>query len=92
MASSSARSRKAHNFSQEQLAGAASVDVDTVGRIERGERRSTRPATVAKLTTALGSSTIPGLDDLMSHRSGTRHRTAPARSCAFRSAPEREAH
>jgi transcriptional regulator with XRE-family HTH domain len=49
-----ARFRKARNLSQEGLAAAASVGVDTVGRIERGERRTTRPATVAKLATVLG--------------------------------------
>ena len=48
-----ARFRKARNLSQEELAAAASVGVDTVGRIERGERRTTRPATVAKLAQVL---------------------------------------
>ncbi|MFD1044319.1 helix-turn-helix domain-containing protein [Kibdelosporangium lantanae] len=52
-----ARFRKARNLSQEQLAEAASVGVDTVGRIERAERRTTRPSTVAKLANALGVST-----------------------------------
>jgi transcriptional regulator with XRE-family HTH domain len=51
-----ARFRKARNLSQEELAAAASVGVDTVGRIERGERRTTRPATVAKLAHVLGVS------------------------------------
>lgn len=49
-----ARFRKARDLSQEELAAAASVGVDTVGRIERGERRTTRPATVAKLAKVLG--------------------------------------
>lgn len=48
-----ARIRKARNMSQEQLAAAAGVGVDTIGRIERGERRTTRPSTVAKLARAL---------------------------------------
>jgi len=52
-----ARFRKARNLSQEQLAEAASVGVDTIGRIERSERRTTRPATLAKLAQALGVST-----------------------------------
>lgn len=47
------RLRKSQNLSQEELAAAAGVGVDTVGRIERGERRTTRPGTVAKLATAL---------------------------------------
>jgi transcriptional regulator with XRE-family HTH domain len=51
-----ARFRKARNLSQEELAAAASVGVDTVGRIERGERRTTRPATVAKLARVLAVS------------------------------------
>lgn len=54
LADNVARFRKARNLSQEELAAAASVGVDTVGRIERGERRTTRPATVAKLARALG--------------------------------------
>lgn len=48
-----ARYRKGRNMSQEELAAAADVGVDTIGRIERGERRTTRPATVAKLARAL---------------------------------------
>ncbi|ATE52810.1 helix-turn-helix domain-containing protein [Actinosynnema pretiosum] len=51
-----ARFRKARNLSQEELAAAASVGVDTVGRIERGERRTTRPSTIVKLAQALGVS------------------------------------
>jgi transcriptional regulator with XRE-family HTH domain len=53
LAENLARFRKARNLSQEELAAAASVGVDTVGRIERGERRTTRPATVAKLARVL---------------------------------------
>ncbi|MBY8852693.1 helix-turn-helix transcriptional regulator, partial [Saccharothrix sp. MB29] len=48
------RLRKARDLSQEELAAAADVGVDTVGRIERGETRMTRPSTVAKLAKALG--------------------------------------
>ncbi|OLF11018.1 hypothetical protein BLA60_13455 [Actinophytocola xinjiangensis] len=47
-----ARFRKARNLSQEQLS-AAGVAVDTVARIERAERQTTRPATVRKLAAAL---------------------------------------
>lgn len=49
-----ARIRKARNFSQEQLAAAAGVAVDTIARIERAERQTTRPSTVDKLAAALG--------------------------------------
>lgn len=48
------RIRKARNLSQEELAGAAGVAVDTVARIERGERQTTRTATLHKLARALG--------------------------------------
>ncbi|GAA3464225.1 helix-turn-helix domain-containing protein [Saccharothrix longispora] len=51
------RLRKARDLSQEELAAAADVGVDTVGRVERGETRMTRPSTVAKLAKALGVST-----------------------------------
>ncbi|HEV2782363.1 MAG TPA: helix-turn-helix transcriptional regulator [Actinophytocola sp.] len=51
-----ARIRKARDLSQEQLAAAAGVAVDTVARIERGERQTTRPSTVNKLAAALGVS------------------------------------
>ncbi|WP_410654140.1 helix-turn-helix domain-containing protein [Amycolatopsis sp. lyj-112] len=53
LAENLARFRKARNLSQEELAAAASVGVDTVGRIERGDRRTTRPATIAKLARVL---------------------------------------
>jgi transcriptional regulator with XRE-family HTH domain len=49
-----ARIRKARDLSQEQLAASAGVAVDTVARIERGERQTTRPSTVNKLAAALG--------------------------------------
>jgi transcriptional regulator with XRE-family HTH domain len=49
-----ARIRKARNLSQEQLAASAGVAVDTVARIERAERKTTRPSTVNKLAAALG--------------------------------------
>jgi len=48
------RLRKARDLSQEELAEAASVGVDTIGRIERGTRRTTRPATLHRLAQALG--------------------------------------
>src|SRR5438034_695959 len=49
-----ARIRKARNLSQEQLAASAGLAVDTVARIERAERKTTRPSTVDKLAAALG--------------------------------------
>jgi transcriptional regulator with XRE-family HTH domain len=49
-----ARIRKARNLSQEELAAGAGVAVDTVARIERGERQTTRTATLNKLARALG--------------------------------------
>ncbi|HEX4700926.1 MAG TPA: helix-turn-helix transcriptional regulator [Pseudonocardiaceae bacterium] len=48
------RIRKARNLSQEELAAAAGVAVDTVARIERGERQTTRTSTLNKLAQALG--------------------------------------
>lgn len=58
-----ARIRKARNLSQEELAASAGVAVDTVARIERGERQTTRTATLNKLATALGvqPSTLLGI-------------------------------
>jgi transcriptional regulator with XRE-family HTH domain len=58
-----ARIRKARNLSQEELAAAAGVAVDTVARIERGERQTTRTATLNKLADALGvaPSTLLGI-------------------------------
>ncbi|MFT7836950.1 helix-turn-helix transcriptional regulator [Saccharothrix sp. BKS2] len=50
------RLRKARDLSQEELAAAADVGVDTVGRIERAETRMTRPSTMTKLAKALGVS------------------------------------
>ncbi|WP_410563842.1 helix-turn-helix domain-containing protein [Amycolatopsis sp. cmx-4-61] len=50
------RIRKARDFSQEGLAEAASVGVDTVARIEQGTRTTSRPATLRKLAAALGVS------------------------------------
>ena len=49
-----ARLRKARNLSQEELAEVAGVGVDTVGRVERGERHTVRPQTLARLARALG--------------------------------------
>lgn len=58
-----ARIRKARNLSQEELAAAAGVAVDTVARIERGERQTTRTSTLNKLSDALGvqPSTLLGI-------------------------------
>ena len=57
------RIRKARNLSQEELAAAAGVAVDTVARIERGERQTTRTSTLNKLARALGvePSTLLGI-------------------------------
>lgn len=57
------RIRKARNLSQEELAAGAGVAVDTVARIERGERQTTRTATLNKLARALGvePSTLLGI-------------------------------
>ena len=58
-----ARIRKARNLSQEELAASAGVAVDTVARIERGERQTTRTSTLDKLARALGvePSTLLGI-------------------------------
>src|SRR6266566_6344777 len=47
------RIRKGRNLSQEELAAAAGVAVDTVARIERGERQTTRTSTLNKLARGL---------------------------------------
>jgi transcriptional regulator with XRE-family HTH domain len=58
-----ARIRKARNLSQEELAASAGVAVDTVARIERGERQTTRTATLNNLARGLGvePSTLLGI-------------------------------
>ncbi|MGH3515996.1 MAG: helix-turn-helix domain-containing protein [Haloechinothrix sp.] len=48
-----ARIRKARDFSQERLAEAASVGVDTIARIEQGTRTTSRPETLRRLADAL---------------------------------------
>jgi transcriptional regulator with XRE-family HTH domain len=48
-----ARIRKARNLSQEELAQAAGLAVDTIARIERGERQTTRTLTLDNLARAL---------------------------------------
>src|SRR4030088_3158390 len=57
------RIRKARNLFPEELAAAAGVAVDTVARIERGERQTTRTSTLHKLARALGvePSTLLGI-------------------------------
>lgn len=49
-----ARYRKARDLSQERLAEAAGISVDTVARIEQGTRTTTRPGTLRKLAQARG--------------------------------------
>ncbi|MPZ00458.1 MAG: helix-turn-helix domain-containing protein [Actinophytocola sp.] len=48
-----ARIRKARDLSQERLAEAASVGVDTIARIEQGTRTSSRPETLRRIAAAL---------------------------------------
>lgn len=48
-----ARYRKLRGLSQERLAEAASLGVDTVARIEQGTRTTTRPATLRQPAAAL---------------------------------------
>lgn len=55
LATNLSRCRKARNLSQEQLAEAAGVGVDTISRIERGTRSASRPSTVHRLASALGT-------------------------------------
>lgn len=57
LAENLARIRKSRDLSQEELAEAASVGVDTVARIEQGARAFTRPSTLQKLAAALGVTT-----------------------------------
>lgn len=76
-----ARRRRAAGLSQEELAAAAGVGVDTVGRLERGERQVTRPDTLARLATALR--TTPGA--LLGLSAG-RSATATAMATALRKA------
>ncbi|OXM50313.1 transcriptional regulator [Amycolatopsis thailandensis] len=49
-----ARIRKGRDLSQEQLAEAAAVGIDTVARIEQGTRTTCRPKTLRSLANALG--------------------------------------
>ena len=56
-----ARLRKVRDLSQERLAEAADVGVDTVARLEQAKRSNVRPVTLRKLADALGVS----VDDLI---------------------------
>lgn len=49
-----ARLRKVRDLSQEGLAEAAEVGVDTIARLEQAKRSCTRPATLRRLAAALG--------------------------------------
>jgi transcriptional regulator with XRE-family HTH domain len=49
-----ARIRAARGFTQEQLAQASAVSVDTISRLERGTHHTARRSTLAALSTALG--------------------------------------
>lgn len=70
LAENLARIRKARDFSQEQLAEAAHVGVDTVARIEQGKRTTCRPATLRRLAAALEVSTQTLLGHLTLPRPG----------------------
>lgn len=74
-----ARIRKARDLSQESLAEAAAVGVDTVARIEQGIRTSTRPETLRRLAAALGVSQEALLGQLAAVGFGTVD-VAPLRS------------
>jgi transcriptional regulator with XRE-family HTH domain len=69
LADNLARIRKSRDMSQQALAEAASVGVDTVARIEQGTRTSSRPATLRKLAAALGVS----MGTLLGHMPGERN-------------------
>lgn len=62
-----ARLRKARDLSQEQLAEAADVSVDTVARIEQSKRKTVRPVTMRQLATALGVSVPVLLGQIATH-------------------------
>ena len=63
-----ARLRKVRDLSQERLAEAADVGVDTVARLEQAKRSNVRPVTLRKLADALGVS----VDDLIGRPSAGR--------------------
>ncbi len=62
------RLRKVRDLSQERLAEAADVGVDTVARLEQAKRSNVRPVTLRKLADALGVS----VDDLIGRPSARR--------------------
>jgi len=49
-----ARIRTARGFTQEELARASAVSVDTISRLERGAQATARRSTLAALSLALG--------------------------------------
>jgi transcriptional regulator with XRE-family HTH domain len=63
-----ARLRKIRDLSQERLAEAADVGVDTAARLEQAKRSNVRPVTLRKLAGALGVS----VDDLIGRPSAWR--------------------
>ena len=63
-----ARLRKVRDLSQERLAEAADVGVDTVARLEQAKRSNVRPVTLRKLADALSVS----VDDLIGRPSARR--------------------
>lgn len=78
LAENVARLRKACDLSQEQLAEAAAISVDTVAKIEQGNRHNTRQATLRKLAGALSIS-VPELLGYASERAVDQLSTAALR-------------
>ncbi|MDT8913540.1 helix-turn-helix transcriptional regulator [Amycolatopsis sp. PS_44_ISF1] len=78
LAETLAQTRIALDLSQEELADAAGVSVDTVARIEQGKRKQSRPDTLRKLAGALGVS-VEGLLGLAVERHSSDVDVAPLR-------------
>lgn len=74
-----ARLRKSKDLSQEELAEAAEVGVDTIGRLERGSRRAARDETIAKIAQALGVTPTVLRGELPSAKWADRDRVAELR-------------